>query len=67
MLEYEIIDLTMIPDFPYSLSLPELERSFVINQHTLVEKAQELDGLENEARDVLQELSQKVTIYSTCA
>lgn len=67
MLEYEIIDLTMIPDFSFSLSLPELERSFVINQHTLVEKAQELDGLENEARDVLQELSQKVTIYSTCA
>ncbi|XP_067248417.1 laminin subunit beta-1b isoform X1 [Chanodichthys erythropterus] len=47
--------------------LRELERSFVINQHTLVEKAQELEGLENEAREVLQELSQKITIYSTCA
>uniref|UniRef100_A0A673N8F5 Laminin subunit beta-1-like n=1 Tax=Sinocyclocheilus rhinocerous TaxID=307959 RepID=A0A673N8F5_9TELE len=47
--------------------LRELERSFVVNQHILVEKAQELDGLENEARDVLQELSQKITIYSTCA
>uniref|UniRef100_A0A671S514 Laminin subunit beta-1-like n=1 Tax=Sinocyclocheilus anshuiensis TaxID=1608454 RepID=A0A671S514_9TELE len=47
--------------------LRELERSFVLNQHILVEKAQELDGLENEARDVLQELSQKITIYSTCA
>ncbi|XP_016143426.1 laminin subunit beta-1b [Sinocyclocheilus grahami] len=47
--------------------LRELERSFEENQHILVEKAQELDGLEKEARDVLQELSQKITIYSTCA
>uniref|UniRef100_A0A8C1KTP2 Laminin, beta 1b n=1 Tax=Cyprinus carpio TaxID=7962 RepID=A0A8C1KTP2_CYPCA len=47
--------------------LRELERSFVENQHILVEKAQELDGLESEVRDVLQELSQKITIYSTCA
>ncbi|KTG33964.1 hypothetical protein cypCar_00018941 [Cyprinus carpio] len=47
--------------------LRELERSFVENQHILVEKAQELDGLESEVRDVLQELSQKTTIYSTCA
>uniref|UniRef100_A0A8C1ZMK2 Laminin, beta 1b n=1 Tax=Cyprinus carpio TaxID=7962 RepID=A0A8C1ZMK2_CYPCA len=47
--------------------LRELERSFEINQHILVEKAQEMDRLESEARDVLQELSQKTTIYSTCA
>uniref|UniRef100_A0A8C2GF66 Laminin, beta 1b n=1 Tax=Cyprinus carpio TaxID=7962 RepID=A0A8C2GF66_CYPCA len=47
--------------------LRELERSFMENQHILVEKAQELDGLESEVRDVLQELSQKTTIYSTCA
>jgi len=57
----------MIPNVSLNVSVPELERSFVINQHTLLEKAQELDGLENEARDVLQELSRKVTIYSTCA
>ncbi len=57
----------MIPHFSSSLTLPELERSFEVNQHILAEKAQELDGLENEARDVLQELSQKITIYSTCA
>ncbi|XP_051974136.1 laminin subunit beta-1-like isoform X2 [Xyrauchen texanus] len=47
--------------------LRELERSFSLNQHTLVAKAQELDGLETEARDVLQELSQKITVYSTCS
>lgn len=62
-----IIDLPMVPHFSSSLTLPELERSFVENQHILVEKAQELDGLESEVRDVLQELSQKTTIYSTCA
>ncbi len=65
--EYQFIDLPMIPHFPSSLTRPELERSFEVNQHILVEKAQALDGLENEARDVLQELSQKITFYSTCA
>uniref|UniRef100_A0A8C2GDQ8 Laminin, beta 1b n=1 Tax=Cyprinus carpio TaxID=7962 RepID=A0A8C2GDQ8_CYPCA len=44
-----------------------IQLSFMENQHILVEKAQELDGLESEVRDVLQELSQKTTIYSTCA
>ncbi|XP_026065723.1 laminin subunit beta-1-like isoform X1 [Carassius auratus] len=47
--------------------LSELEKSFVAYQRILVEKAQEMDGLESEARDVLQDLSQKITIYSTCA
>lgn len=47
--------------------LRELERSFAANQRILMGKSQELEGLENEARDVLQELSQKINIYSTCA
>ncbi|XP_059361476.1 laminin subunit beta-1b isoform X2 [Carassius carassius] len=47
--------------------LSELEKSLVAYQRILVEKAQEMDGLESEARDVLQDLSQKITIYSTCA
>ncbi|KAI7792021.1 laminin subunit beta-1b [Triplophysa rosa] len=47
--------------------LRELERSFEGNQQTLVIKAEELDRLESEARNVLQELNQKVAIFSTCA
>lgn len=45
----------------------ELERSFEGNQKTFVMKAEELDRLESEARNVLQELNQKVAIFSTCA
>ncbi|KAK3517857.1 hypothetical protein QTP70_021002 [Hemibagrus guttatus] len=46
--------------------LSELERSFSVNQKTLAERAQEVEELENEAQAMLQELSQRVTIYSTC-
>lgn len=47
--------------------LRELERSFEINQNTIVVKAGELDGLEIEAKELLQDLSQKTALYSNCA
>ncbi|KAG9280452.1 laminin subunit beta-1-like [Astyanax mexicanus] len=46
--------------------LLELERAFLVNQRTLEERAEVLVGLEKEAEDVLQELSQKISGYSGC-
>ncbi|XP_072530267.1 laminin subunit beta-1b isoform X3 [Salminus brasiliensis] len=46
--------------------LGELEREFSENQQTLAERAEDLEGLEKAAEEVLQELSQRVTVYSTC-
>uniref|UniRef100_A0AAY4DRM0 Laminin, beta 1b n=1 Tax=Denticeps clupeoides TaxID=299321 RepID=A0AAY4DRM0_9TELE len=45
----------------------ELERSYAVNQKILEEKSQDLEVLENEAQELLQEISQKVSVYSTCA
>uniref|UniRef100_A0AAY4DT57 Laminin, beta 1b n=1 Tax=Denticeps clupeoides TaxID=299321 RepID=A0AAY4DT57_9TELE len=47
--------------------LRELERSYAVNQKILEEKSQDLEVLENEAQELLQEISQKVSVYSTCA
>uniref|UniRef100_A0AAR2IYV5 Laminin, beta 1b n=1 Tax=Pygocentrus nattereri TaxID=42514 RepID=A0AAR2IYV5_PYGNA len=46
--------------------LKELERDFSVNQQTLAERAEELRGLEKAAEEILHELSQRVTVYSTC-
>ncbi|XP_066523784.1 laminin subunit beta-1b [Hoplias malabaricus] len=46
--------------------LRDLERDFSVNQKTLGEKAEELQGLEEEAGKVLEELSQRISVYSSC-
>uniref|UniRef100_A0A4W4ER31 Laminin subunit beta-1-like n=1 Tax=Electrophorus electricus TaxID=8005 RepID=A0A4W4ER31_ELEEL len=46
--------------------LTELEKTFSSNQQTLEERAEELKDLEKTAQGVLQELSHKAALYSTC-
>uniref|UniRef100_A0A4W4F2M8 Laminin subunit beta-2 n=1 Tax=Electrophorus electricus TaxID=8005 RepID=A0A4W4F2M8_ELEEL len=46
--------------------LKDLEKSYDENQKTLEDKANELVDLEKAVKELLQEISQRVTVYSTC-
>lgn len=48
------------------LCFSDLEKSYSDNQQTLELKAQLLVELEAAVKDLLQDISHKVTVYSTC-
>lgn len=46
--------------------LPELENTYEKNQRVLEDKAKQLVQLEETVRNLLQAISQKAAVYSTC-
>uniref|UniRef100_A0AAX7TZM5 Laminin, beta 1a n=1 Tax=Astatotilapia calliptera TaxID=8154 RepID=A0AAX7TZM5_ASTCA len=52
--------------FMYALPISDLEKSYEDNERALEQKAEQLVELEAAVKGLLQEISHKVTVYSTC-
>lgn len=50
----------------YALPISDLEKSYEDNERALEQKAEQLVELEAAVKGLLQEISHKVTVYSTC-
>lgn len=48
------------------LSVSDLEKSYEDNQHILEVKAEQLVELEAAVKELLQDISHKVSVYSSC-
>uniref|UniRef100_A0A8C7J5J1 Laminin subunit beta 1 n=1 Tax=Oncorhynchus kisutch TaxID=8019 RepID=A0A8C7J5J1_ONCKI len=65
LLQQEATDLLLQASDKLQL-LKDLEKSYEDNQKTLEDKANQLVDLEKAVKELLQEISHKVTVYSTC-
>uniref|UniRef100_A0A674BY53 Laminin, beta 1a n=1 Tax=Salmo trutta TaxID=8032 RepID=A0A674BY53_SALTR len=65
LLQQEAKDLLLQASDKLQL-LKDLEKSYEDNQKTLEDKANQLVDLEKSIKELLQEISHKVTVYSTC-
>lgn len=52
--------------FTHALPISDLEKSYEDNERALEQKAEQLVELEAAVKGLLQEISHKVTVYSTC-